>query len=343
LKAAAAACTFDNMIVALTGWEGVLVVVAAPIFGLFASTLGFYFRRPTPVEVRVETPPPAPAERPVSKEIVFVDYLNQGALEEIARQKNVPTGAITVEDEAGESESSESSVQSEIKGGLPGGLLSSGIKGTTAEAFERSRRRRRSQQYSYSTRTLIEQVIEALDRDGQLRRDVCDLPQGNESEGEVMEALIGVWSDWGIDRAPREMQDEDPRKKLADAIDVLLQESLERVTAAKLAQLRDLASSGTTAFALAATEWEVHETDGELVMVSMWLVDRDETEDFYRRAPAEDLVRVPLDRANLIGVGTQRLKPGASVGARVFGVVSTFNDGDQYLELIPLAVFATQR
>jgi hypothetical protein len=78
-------------------------------------------------------------------------------------------------------------------------------------------------------------------------------------------------------------------------------------------------------------------------MLSGWLVERDPPHDPWLKVIGEGLVRVPLDKTKLAGIGNRRLRSGASVSAKVLGVIDRFDAEEEALMLVPIAVFGTRR
>jgi hypothetical protein len=249
------------MALTATAWWEVVLTVGSTMLLLLIVSLTWvraFFAKTQPIQLRIDQPPTGQLPE-ATREIVLVDYVDRELLNEIASQKQIATSDVALEDAVTQSESSEQQQELGLGLSLPGGTVSAGGKASSRETLGRSRQVRRSMHLTYSTRGLIEEVTASLDRDGQLRRDILDVPGANEDDADLLQGLIGVWSEWGIDQLPKPLPEGDPRKKLDEAIDLLMDHATERTLTTKLRELRALAEStkSSTTFALAETDWDI--------------------------------------------------------------------------------------
>jgi hypothetical protein len=263
--------------------------------------------------------------------VLVPDYVDRDLLEDIARQKGLQVDRVQWEVGESETETEETASEVGMALGAPGASLSSKL--AAREARGHGRHRARTSDRLYDTRSLLGEVVEALDRDGELRRDLAYVPDAAQFEALFLQQLMYVWGEWELDGVP----DEDPRKELDRAVDSLANETIQRLTAAKEAELEAaIPGRGEAKFALIETEWKVTVNDDGTQLRNEWLVEADEDDRVETSALVPDLIVVPIDPGKLVGMGEQRVKEGPSRWWRVFGKIEMYEDGA--LLVLPIVI-----
>jgi hypothetical protein len=263
--------------------------------------------------------------------VLVPDYVDRDLLEDIARQKGLQVDRVQWE--VGESESETVESSSEVGGtvGAPGVNLSSKV--AVREAMGHGRYRARTAERLYNTRSLLSEVIDSLDEDGELRRDLAYAPEGAESEALLLQQLMYFWGEWELD----DVAEEDPRKELDRAVDALANEALVRIMASKHVELKAaVPGRGEAQFALVETEWSVTVNDDGTQLRNEWLVEVDQDGRTETTVLMPGIIVVPVDPGKLVGMGKQRMKGGPSRWWRVFGKIEMYEEGE--LLVLPIVI-----
>lgn len=274
------------------------------------------------------------AATPTQRQAVLIpDYIDRPLLEDIARQKGLQVDTERWEHGTEESEGKERASEGGVTGGVPG-VFGGEARVIATETTGRSRYRARGADRSPDTRRVVTELLAALEADGELRRDLADVPADAEFAASFFQLLLASHFEWGL----ATLDEDDPRRDLLDASDTLLGEAIQQIEDAKDAELQEVVPGRREVrFALVESEWDVQEDDGEPVLVCGWLVERENGQPDLAVYGAAFL-EVPLDASKIVASGRRRFTAGATPWLTVFGKIERFEEGR--LELLPIVIWA---
>jgi len=203
-----------NLIAETSAWYIVIAIVG----GVAASTLLVstfvtrfakrqWVKRIGYVEPALQLSAPIQQQtQPRREPVMVLDYVDRELLEDIARQKGIQVDDMTWDVGTIETYREERGADLKADVGVPGAGVGGRISASAAR--ERARSRMKASEMSYNARTLLSELLDALEHDAELRTDLAVVPDGAEGEAFLTGSLMMAYFDWGLDGLP----DDDPRK-----------------------------------------------------------------------------------------------------------------------------------